>query len=66
MDTFQSEPTQNSIDMSVYVKPGIAQEPLNCAIKLTGIDPERTIYINRQLPLSPRVRRWLLGKYSVK
>ena len=47
---FQSEPIRNSIDMSVYVKPGIAQEPLHCAIKLTGIDPESTIYINRPPP----------------
>ena len=41
-----------SIDMSVYAKPGIAQDPLHCPIKLTGIDPERTIYINRPLPLA--------------
>ena len=39
--------------MSVYAKPGIAQEPLHCPIKLTGIDPETTIYINRNLPSSP-------------
>ena len=50
---FQSEPIRNSIDMSVYAKVGIAQDPLHCPIKLTGIDPEATIYINRPLPHPP-------------
>ena len=36
--------------MSVYAKPGIAKKPLHCPIKLTGIDPETTIYINRPPP----------------
>ena len=50
---FQSEPIRNSIDMSVYAKVGIAQDPLHCPIKLTGIDPEATVYINRPLPPPP-------------
>ena len=39
--------------MSVYAKPGIATEPLHCPIKLTGIDPETTIHINRPPPPLP-------------
>ena len=46
---FQSEPIRNSIDMSVYVEVNVAKKPLHCPIKLTGIDPETTIYINRPL-----------------
>ena len=34
----------------MYAKPGIAQDPLCCPIKLTGIDPETTIYIIRPPP----------------
>ena len=49
---FQSEPIRNSIDISVYAEVGVAKEPLHCPIKLTGIDPEATIYINLQ-PLPP-------------
>lgn len=36
--------------MSVYAIPGIAKEPLHCPIKLRGIIPEGTIYINRSPP----------------
>ena len=36
--------------MSVYAIPGIAKEPLHCPIKLSGIIPEGTIYINRSPP----------------
>ena len=38
--------------MSVYAEPGVAKKPLHCPIKLTGVDPETTTYINRPLPLS--------------
>ena len=39
--------------MSVYAKVGVAQDPLHCPIKLAGIDPETTIFINRPLPTPP-------------
>ena len=38
--------------MSVYAKVGVAQDPLHCPIKLTGIDPSKTVYIIRSLPPS--------------
>ena len=50
---FQSEPIRNSIDMSVYVEVGVAKKPLHCPIKLTGIDPKTTVYINQPLPPPP-------------
>ena len=50
---FQSEPIRNSIDMSVYVEVNVAEKPLHCPIKLTGIDPETTIYINRSHVIFP-------------
>ena len=53
MDKFPLNPLHSRCSMSVYAKAGIAQEPLHCPIKLTGIDPETTIYINRRLPSSP-------------
>ena len=37
--------------MAVYAKPGIAQDPLHCPIKLTGIIPSKTVFINRLVPL---------------
>ena len=40
----------NRCSMSVFAKPGVATEPLHHPIKLTGIDPETTIYINRLPP----------------
>ena len=52
MDKFQSKPMSCSIDISVYAEVG-AVKPLHCPIKLTGIDPEIIIYINRPLPSSP-------------
>ena len=39
--------------MSVYAKPGIAQDPLHCPIKLTGIDPSKIVYINKSPPALP-------------
>ena len=36
--------------MSVYAEVGIATELLHCPIKLTGIDPEIIIHINRPPP----------------
>ena len=53
MDKFQSEQMPCSLDISVYAKPGIAEDPLHYPIKLTGIDPEKTIFLNRPLPPSP-------------
>ena len=41
------------VSMSVYAKPGIALDPLNHPIKLTGIDPETTIIITRPPPPPP-------------
>ena len=41
------------VSMSVYAKPGIARGPLNHPIKLTGIDPETTIFITRAPPPLP-------------
>ena len=54
MDRYSSSPTYSSCSMSVYAKPGIAKDPLHCPIKLTGINPEKTIYINRTPPHPPR------------
>ena len=50
IDKFPLHPSYATCSMSVYAKPGIAQDPLHCPIKLTGIDPEKTIYINRPPP----------------
>ena len=36
--------------MAVYAKVGVAQDPLHCPIKLTGINAPKTVYINRPLP----------------
>ena len=52
MDKFPTNPLHSRCSMSVYAEFGIAQEPLHCPIKLTGINPEATIYINRPLPSS--------------
>lgn len=45
------DPLYSSFSMSVYAKP-VAQDPLHFPIKLTGIDPEMIIYINRSPPSS--------------
>ena len=52
MDKFQDDPIGSSLLLSVYAKPGIAMDPLNCPIEITGIDPETTIYIIRPPPPS--------------
>ena len=52
---FQSEPIRNSIDVSVYVEVNVAEKPLHFPIKLTGIDPEATVYINQPLPPPPPI-----------
>ena len=39
--------------MSVHAKPNIVQDALHCPIKLNGIDPEKTIYINQPPPSTP-------------
>ena len=36
--------------MHVYAKVGVTQDPLRYPIKLTGIDPEITVYIIRSPP----------------
>ena len=51
MENFKSEQTPCSLDIAVYAEAD-AVKPLHCPIKLTGIKPENTIYINRPLPLS--------------
>ena len=43
----------SSCSVTVYAKPGIAQDPLCCPIELTGIDPEKTINISRLPPPPP-------------
>ena len=43
----------SSVSISVYAKPGVAQDSLNYPIKLTGIDPETTIFITRPPPPPP-------------
>ena len=43
----------SSVSISVYTKPGIALDPLKYSIKLTGIDPETTIFITRPPPPPP-------------
>ena len=53
MDKFQDDPIGSSLHLSVYAKPGVAMDPLNCPIEITGIDPETTIYIIRPPPPSP-------------
>ena len=50
MDRYPSHSMYSSVSMSVYAKPGVAKEPLHCPIKLIGIYPETTIYINRSPP----------------
>ena len=53
VDKFPLNPLHARCSMSVYAKVGTAQDPLHCPIKLTGIDPETTIFINRPLPTPP-------------
>ena len=52
VDKFPLDPSYATCSMSVYAKLGIAQDPLHCPIKLTGINPETTIFINRPPPTS--------------
>ncbi|XP_019855754.1 PREDICTED: uncharacterized protein LOC109584435 [Amphimedon queenslandica] len=53
IDHFPLNPLYSSCSMSVYAKPGIAQDPLHCPIKLTGIDPSKIVYINKSPPALP-------------
>uniref|UniRef100_A0A1X7SX24 Uncharacterized protein n=1 Tax=Amphimedon queenslandica TaxID=400682 RepID=A0A1X7SX24_AMPQE len=46
-------PSYATCSISVYAKPGIAQDPLHCPIKLTGIDPSKIVYINKSPVLPP-------------
>ncbi|XP_019863784.1 PREDICTED: uncharacterized protein LOC109592916 [Amphimedon queenslandica] len=46
-------PSYATCSISVYAKPGIAQDPLHCPIKLTGIDPSKIVYINKSPPALP-------------
>ena len=39
--------------MSVYAEVAVAKKPLHCPIKLTGIIPSKTVFINRPLPPPP-------------
>ena len=50
VDRFPLDPSYATCSMSVYAKLGIAQDQLHCPIKLTGINPEKTIFINRPRP----------------
>ena len=52
MDKFQDDPMCSSIHMSIYAEVGVAKKPLHYPIKLAGIDPSRTIFINRPLPIT--------------
>ena len=52
MDKFQDDPMCSSIHLSIYAEVGVAKKPLHCPIKLAGIDPSRTIFINRPKPPS--------------
>ena len=46
-------PMASTIQVSVCAEPGVAVVPLHCPIKLTEINPSKTIFINRpSLPLS--------------
>uniref|UniRef100_A0A1X7TH11 Uncharacterized protein n=1 Tax=Amphimedon queenslandica TaxID=400682 RepID=A0A1X7TH11_AMPQE len=53
IDYFPLNPLYSSCSMSVYAKPGIAQDPLHCPIELTGIDPLKVVYINKSPPALP-------------
>ncbi|XP_019850961.1 PREDICTED: uncharacterized protein LOC109581346 [Amphimedon queenslandica] len=50
VDLFPSDPSYATCSLSVYAKPGTAQEPLHCSIELIGIDPSRIVYINASPP----------------
>ena len=39
--------------MSVYAEAGIAKKPLHCPLKLTGVTPSKTVYINQTPPVPP-------------
>ena len=47
---FSSNPLYSSFSMDVHAKVGVTQDPLHYPIKIIGIDPEKTIYINRPPP----------------
>ncbi|XP_019857935.1 PREDICTED: uncharacterized protein LOC109586201 [Amphimedon queenslandica] len=53
LQSFVDNALMGSCSMSVSAKPGVATEPIRHPIKLLGIEPETTIYINRQPPPSP-------------
>ena len=52
MDKFKSEQMPCSLDIVVYAEAD-AVKPLHCPLKLTGIEPEKTIYINRPSTAAP-------------
>ena len=45
-------PMVSTIRVSVYAESGVANMPLHCPIRLTGINPSKSIFINR-LPSPP-------------
>ena len=53
MDKFPDDPMRSSIHFSIYAEVGVAKKPLHYPIKLAGIDPSKTIFINRPLPTPP-------------
>ena len=51
--------------MSVFAEPSVATEPLHCPIKLTGIVPEKTVYINRSPPKSELIIKTDYNWYNI-
>ncbi|XP_019854901.1 PREDICTED: uncharacterized protein LOC100636542 [Amphimedon queenslandica] len=52
IDNFSSNPLYSSFSMNVHAKVGVAQDPLHYPIDIIGIDPEKTVFINRHPPPS--------------
>ena len=49
---FPDDPMYSSIHFSIHAEAGVAKKPLHYPIKLAGIDPSKTIFINRPKPPS--------------
>ncbi|XP_019860030.1 PREDICTED: uncharacterized protein LOC109588302 [Amphimedon queenslandica] len=55
VNQFPLTPSYATCSISVYAEIGVAKKPLHCPIKLTGIDPSMTIYIDRCPPPTPSI-----------
>ncbi|XP_019861688.1 PREDICTED: uncharacterized protein LOC109590207 [Amphimedon queenslandica] len=64
VDQFPLTLSYATCSISVYAEIGVAKKPLHCPIKLTGIDPSMTIYIDRCPPPTPSIIDSTSSRYS--